>query len=75
MENADTPPTQPSGFLVPPTKLPPTAVATADLPPPHPSRPEHYRTRRIGTRFIENVLDEVDKIADAIRSGLGLRDR
>jgi hypothetical protein len=74
MDNADPPPTESSGFLVPPTKLPPTAIATADPPPPREPSPDRYRTLRT-PRFIERWLDEVDKVADAIGSALGLRDR
>lgn len=75
MDNDNSPETQPSGFLVPPPKLPPTALATAGSPPPHRPKPDRYRTLRIRSRFIERWLDEVDKIADAIGAGLGLRDR
>ena len=77
MEDADSPPTQSSGFLVPPTKIPGTALATATPPPPR----EPRITRRARSRlsvvgfFAEALLDAVDDVADAVAVGLHLRDR
>jgi hypothetical protein len=77
MDDADTPPTQSSGFLVPPTKIPGTAVATATPPPPR--EPRHVRRSRSGLSvvgaFADKLLDVVDDVADAVAVGLRLRDR
>ena len=68
---------EPSGALVPPRRVPPTAVATATPPPPRPSRP--VRTvRRTGPfealrRGVNAVLDAADTAADAIAGAIGLR--
>ena len=70
-----TPPTQPSGALVPPTKLPPTAVALAS-PAPLPHRhPRSFTHSNPITRFVGQTLDVVDEFADAVAEGLGLRPR
>jgi hypothetical protein len=75
MDDADTPLTQSSGFLVPPTKIPGTALATATPPPPR--GPRIVRRRNRFAFFADAVLDAVDEVADAIAAGLGfgLRDR
>jgi hypothetical protein len=78
MEDADSPspPTQPSGFLVPPTKTPRTALATATPPPPREPSIVRSRGRRSAIGFVAKVFfDAVDDVADAIAAGLGLRDR
>lgn len=74
MDDADTPSTQPSGFLVPPTKIPHTALAVATPPPP--PRPRVLRTpsRQNFAQFFANLfLDSVDDVADAVAGSLGLR--
>ena len=70
-----TPPTQPSGALVPPTKLPPTAVATASPAPLLPRQPRSLTESNPITRFVRQTLDVVDEFADAVAEGLGLRPR
>jgi hypothetical protein len=72
-----TPPTQPFGDLVPPPKLPPTALALASPAPlPHrrPSSPELYDASAL-QRLISRTFDLVDTIADTVAEGLGLRGR
>jgi hypothetical protein len=71
-----TPPTQPFGALVPPTKVPGTAVATASPAPlPHrPSRQSRSLNDPNAVRRLLNVtLDAVDDLADTLAEGLGLR--
>ena len=77
MEDADTPPTQSSGFLVPPTKIPGTALATATPPPPREPRIVRRSRNRLSVlgSFADAVLDAVDDVADAVAVGLRLRDR
>lgn len=68
---------EPSGALVPPRRVPPTAVATATPPPPRPLRPARA-VRRGGLletlrRGITAVLDAADTAGDAIAGAIGLR--
>jgi hypothetical protein len=74
MDDAETPPTQPAGALVPPTKVPGTAVATATPEPPnrHARHPEHYE-RSAFRRWLSRTLNAVDQLADSVAAGLGLR--
>lgn len=77
MDDEFIPPTQPFGALVPPPKIPGTAVAAA-TPAPLPQRPsrERFGLRRGGLwRLFERTLDAVDEVADQIAFGLGLRHR
>ena len=78
MDDEFIPPTQPFGALVPPPKIPGTAVAAA-TPAPQPQRPSRERHGLRGTgglwRFVERTLDAVDEVADRIALGLGLRHR
>jgi len=77
MEDDPTPPTQPFGDLVPPPKVPPTALALASPAPlPHrrPSSPELFDASAL-QRLIAQTFDFVDNIADTVAAGLGLRDR
>lgn len=77
MEDDPTPPTQPFGDLVPPPKVPPTALALASPAPlPHrrPSSPDLYDTSTL-QRLIAQTFDFVDSIADTVAEGLGLRGR
>lgn len=78
MDDDVTPPTQPSGFLVPPTKIPRTALAIATPPPPR--EPREPRALMVtGSRmnvaqfFANLILDSVDDVADAVAGTLGLR--
>jgi hypothetical protein len=77
MEDDPTPPTQPFGDLVPPPKVPPTALALASPAPlPHrrPSSPDLYDAGAL-QRLIARTFDLVDNIADTVAAGLGLRGR
>jgi hypothetical protein len=70
-----TPPTQPSGALVPPPKGPGTAIAVSVPEPPN-RHPRHARSVHDPNpirRFIKRTLDVVDGMADAVAGGLGLR--
>jgi len=75
MEDDYTPPTQPYGALVPPTKLPPTAVATASPAPVprHPRHPSSFLQQGGFARLLRQLFDGVDEIADAVAGGLGFR--
>lgn len=75
MEDADFPPTQPSGALVPPTKVPGIAIATATPEPPN--RNPRIRTPRVNVfqQLLSRTLDAVDEMADNIAAGLGIRHR
>jgi hypothetical protein len=78
MDDEFIPPTQPFGALVPPPKIPGTAVAAATpAPQPQRSRGERFRLRGRGGlwRLVDRTLDAVDEVADQIAFGLGLRHR
>ena len=70
-----TPQTQPSDALVPPPKGPGTAIATAtpELPNRPPRHPRSFYDQNPIRRFIEQTLNVVDDMADAVAGGLGLR--
>lgn len=71
-----TPPTQPDASLVPPSRVPPTAIAVATPPPPPHRRDREPFTRTNDLRVLfARTLDAVDEFADAVASGLGLRAR
>jgi hypothetical protein len=74
-DETPTPPTQPSGALVPPTRLPPTALATLPAPLPHGRRPtpRAYPELRGAQRFFALAFDAVDEFADTVAENLGLR--
>jgi hypothetical protein len=74
-EDGFTPPTQPSGELVPPPKIPGTAVAAATPAPlpPRRARDSASRNPNVIRQFISRTLDAVDNVADAVAEGLGLR--
>jgi hypothetical protein len=67
------PETQPEGSLVPPPRVPPTAVATAaPLPPSSPRL--SLATRRSGVfAMVNRALDQLDTLADRIADAVGLR--
>jgi len=75
------PPTEPSGALVPPPTTPPTALAaSADLPPP--KKPWHFleewrqrgwRGQTSLERFATQLFDALDSFADRVASELGIR--
>ena len=69
-----TPDTQPDGALVPPPRVPPTAVATGELSPmpPRPDRqPFMRRSRRVGVPTV--IFDALDALGDRIGELLSLR--
>ena len=71
------PATQPTGDLVPPPKVPPTALALASPAPlPHrrPSPPDLFDASAL-QRAIALAFDIVDTFADTVAEGLGLRGR
>jgi hypothetical protein len=79
-DNADfiPPPTQPSDSLVPPPRPPGTAIAAATpgpepLPRRHLRHPRSFRDAHPVRRLIEQTLDAVDGLADALAGELGLR--
>jgi hypothetical protein len=74
MDDFEQPPTQPYGSLVPPTKVPGTALALA-TPPPPPRRSTRRTMAHTGffTQLISRTLDVVDDLADNVAAGLGLR--
>jgi hypothetical protein len=77
MEDDPTPPTEPFGDLVPPPKVPPTALALASPAPlPHrgPSSHDLYDASAL-QRLLARTFDLVDSIADTVAEGLGLRGR
>ncbi|HEX4681269.1 MAG TPA: hypothetical protein VH277_01100 [Gemmatimonadaceae bacterium] len=75
MDDANVPPTQPAGALIPPTKYPGTAIAVATPEPPNRRVPRQTMRAR-QARFAELVaftLDFVDDLADAVATSLRLR--
>jgi hypothetical protein len=74
MDEDITPPTEPSGQLVPPSKVPPTAVAAATQGPvPQRGSQPYLVVQSPLWRLMTLTLDVVDELADAVASGLGLR--
>jgi hypothetical protein len=66
--------TQPDGSLVPPTRVPPTAVATAaPLPPPRSTPLVRNRMSWNFRRLVDGMLDTLDTLGDGIASTVGLR--
>lgn len=70
-----TPQTQPDGALVPPRKVPGTALAVATPPPPRNFRNRTLRTRNPFAQLVTRTFDAVDELADTIADSLGLRPR
>jgi hypothetical protein len=68
-----TPPTQPDGSMMPPPKIPGTAIAVATPPPPRRDENDLVETMSGFGRFIDRTLGAVDRVADVVASGLGLR--
>jgi hypothetical protein len=69
-----TPPTQPSGDLNPPPRVPPSGVALA-APSPAPldqSRSIDIEGTALG-RFVDRTLDVVDGVADTLAELLRIR--
>ena len=64
------PDTQTAGALIPPPRVPPTAVATSAPLPPRSPRSRHS-TR--GIDLMDRALDQLDAIADRIAQAVGLR--
>lgn len=76
-ESDTTPPTEPSTSVVPPSRLPPTALSAPALPPP-----VRWEERRvvIGSSFdllavVNRVLDTLDVVGDTIAEAAGIRAR
>ena len=70
------PETQPAGALVPPPRVPPTAVATSAPLPPRPQRRRETAPASIGqslARALRSALDELDLLGDRIAAAAGLR--
>lgn len=67
-----TPDTQPEGALTPPPRVPPTALATAELPP-RPRRSVTTSSRWDLGRALSGVFDRLDTFGDRIASAVGLR--
>jgi hypothetical protein len=72
-----TPPTEPKGALLPPPRLPPTAVSAAaagsEPRPPRPARPwstppARPRSRPVLFRAVKAALDVLDGVADGLRA-------
>lgn len=70
-----TPPTQPDGALVPPRKVPGTALAVATPPPPRNPQQRTLRNVSAVSRVLTRTFDVVDEFADSIAGSLGLRPR
>ena len=69
-----TPPTQPSGSLVPPPSGPSTALALATPEPPSRAAERTPYMREYAFRkWISQTLDRIDQVADTVAEGLGLR--
>ena len=68
-----TPETQPDGSLVPPPRVPPTALATMTPEPPRPDRDDLAVTRRRSAVLLAGVLDQLDRLGDRIAGAVGLR--
>ncbi len=69
---------EPRGALVPPSRRPPTAIATDTPPPPRPSHVARARAanapwllRALGG-LVSAALDAADAAGDAIRAAAGL---
>ena len=75
MDDDFVPPTQPSGSLVPPRKIPGTAVGIATPPPPRPESLDETARTGFLRRMLKLTFDSVDNFADAVAAGLGLRHR
>lgn len=73
-DDTPTPPTESYGALVPPRKVPPTALALASAPLPNrrPSTPAMYDITPF-QQFLSKAFDMVDGFADTVAEGLGLR--
>lgn len=84
MSEDHAPQPEPRGDLVPPPRIPPTAVA-AGTPQPDPGeesraiapvrawRPPGLRARAGVLRAVDRVLDALDETGDAIAEAIGLR--
>jgi hypothetical protein len=66
------PPTEPSGALVPPPRVPPTALATVP-PAPLEWRGEHEMELSAFAKFFDATLDVVDEVADSVAALLRIR--
>jgi hypothetical protein len=67
-----TPETEPSGALVPPPRVPPTAVATSAPLPPR-ALPRFATTRWSLRGILDSALDQLDRVGDRIADAVGLR--
>jgi hypothetical protein len=76
--DAEQPPADPRGALVPPPTHPPTAVAASSDPPPRPPRARAVRPLVVPSELrasLERLLDAVDTVADRVAEAAGLRQR
>lgn len=73
MEDAHLPETEPSGALVPPPTLPPTALATASPLPPRRRPDDAIDARDVLARVVERAFDALDRAGDSIAAAVGLR--
>ena len=77
MQDEFEPKTEPSGSLNPPTRKPPTAVATGSSGP-EPERNPHAiavasRTPNAFGRFLSQAFDVLDEAADKVAVALNIR--
>ena len=69
-----TPPTEPSGSLVPPPRGPTTALALSTPEPPIPPRRlEPYMKSFSIEQLLRRTFDTIDEVADTLAEGLGIR--
>jgi hypothetical protein len=66
------PETQPSGALVPPPRMPPTAIATSAPLPPRPRSSTTVRSSG-ASALLSTALDELDRLGDRLAGALGIR--
>ena len=73
MDDEFIPEPEPKGQLVPPPRVPPTAVGLALLPPAPERRPSFPRRRRGFHGLVLRAMDALDSLGDTIAETIGLR--